>query len=359
MKPPSLRLRYLDWTRGIAALVMLQGHVFQSFLRNDLREGGPYVMSQFLGGMPPAVFLFLLGVTFAFLMDSQESKGFSAASRFLAAIKRSGYLFAAAFAFRLQLWLFSFDKSPWTDVFRVDILNCMGLALLALSVMAVFRTSERIRLCAILGIAIAAASPLVSGIDWVGVPAIVQNYVKPDHVFFGFFPWAAFVAFGMSMGSILRSLKPDDVPAAMQWLGWGGLTLAFAAYALSNISLSIYANSDFWLNGPSLIFIKLGAVLVLITFAWVWNLQIGATDWSLVRQFGLTSLLVYWVHVELVYGRWFGFLKEQLSVGQTIFAIVVTVLLMLGLSLIRTNWAVMKAYLSPADPALARRVSGD
>ena len=188
MKPPSLRLRYLDWTRGIAALVMLQGHVFQSFLRNDLREGGPYVMSQFLGGMPPAVFLFLLGVTFAFLMDSQESKGFSAASRFIAAIKRSGYLFAAAFAFRLQLWLFSFDKSPWTDVFRVDILNCMGLALLALSVMAVFRTSERIRLCAILGIAIAAASPLVSGIDWVGVPAIVQNYVKPDHVFFGFFP---------------------------------------------------------------------------------------------------------------------------------------------------------------------------
>ena len=75
MKPASQRLSYLDWTRGIAALVMLQGHVFQSFLRTDLREGGPYMMSQFAGGMPPAVFLFLLGVTFAFLMDSQERKG--------------------------------------------------------------------------------------------------------------------------------------------------------------------------------------------------------------------------------------------------------------------------------------------
>src|SRR5450631_29473 len=134
MKPSSQRLIYLDWVRGLAAVVMLQGHVFQSFLRNDLREGGPYLMSQFAGGMPPAVFLFLLGVTFAFLMDSQEKKGVSAPARWLAAVKRSGYLFAAAFAFRLQLWLFSADKSPWTDLFRVDVLNCMGLALLILSV---------------------------------------------------------------------------------------------------------------------------------------------------------------------------------------------------------------------------------
>ena len=81
MKPPSQRLLYLDWLRGIAAITMLQGHVFHSFLRNDLRTGGPYQMSQFAGGMPPAIFLFLLGVTFAFLMDSQERKGVRAGRR--------------------------------------------------------------------------------------------------------------------------------------------------------------------------------------------------------------------------------------------------------------------------------------
>jgi uncharacterized membrane protein len=349
MKPPTQRLPYLDWVRGFTALIMLQGHVFQSFLRDDLREGGPYVMSQFAGGMPPAVFLFLLGVTFAFLMDSQEKKGISAPLRFWAAVKRSGYLFAAAFAFRLQLWLFSLDKSPWTDLFRVDILNCMGLALLVLAVMSVFRTVERIRLCAILGAAIAAASPLVSSINWSGVPEIVQNYLKPDHVFFGFFPWAAFVAFGMSVGSILRLLRPQDVAPAMQWFGWGGLTLAFAAYTLSNMSPSLYANSDFWLNSPALIFIKVGAVLILIAFAWVWNMLVAPASWSWVRQFGLTSLLVYWVHVELIYGRWFGSLKDRLTVGQTLFAIVLTIGLMLGLSLLRTNWASVKAYVGSRD----------
>src|SRR5580700_3325012 len=138
MKPPTQRLPYLDWARGFTALVMLQGHVFQSFLRDDLREGGPYVMSQFAGGMPPAVFLFLLGVTFAFLMDSQEKKNVEPRARWLGACKRSGYLFAVAFLFRLQLWLFALGQNPWTDLFRVDILNCMGFALLVLSVMAIF-----------------------------------------------------------------------------------------------------------------------------------------------------------------------------------------------------------------------------
>jgi uncharacterized membrane protein len=359
MKPASQRLLYLDWVRGAAALVMLQGHVFQSFLRNDLREGGPYMMSQFAGGMPPAVFLFLLGVTFAFLMDSQEKKGVSAAGRWRASLKRSGCLFAAAFAFRLQLWLFSIDKSHWADLFRVDILNCMGLALLVFSIMAVFRTEERIRLCAILGVAIAAAAPLISSLDWSGAPAFVRNYILPDHTFFGFFPWAAFVAFGMSAGSILRLLKAEDVPSAMQWLGWGGLALAFGAYTISSMSLSIYPNSDFWLNSPALIFIKLGAILIFIAFAWLWNIRTSAQDWSWVRQFGLTSLLVYWVHVELIYGRWFGVLKEQLTVGQTVFATVLTILLMLLLSLVRTNWVQLRSWFTSANAAIEERIPGD
>ena len=358
MKPPSQRLLYLDWLRGIAAITMLQGHVFHSFLRNDLRAGGPYLMSQFAGGMPPAVFLFLLGVTFAFLMDSQERKGVPAIGRFVAAVRRSGYLFAAAFAFRFQLWIVSFDKSPWTDIFRVDILNSMGLALLLLSVMAVFRTVERIRLCAILGVAIAAASPVISALDVSGVPEIVRNYFIPDHQFFSFFPWAAFVAFGMSMGSILRRLKPEDVAPTMQWLGWGGVALAFAAYSISNMSLSIYTNSDFWLNSPALIFIKLGAVLIMVAFSWVWNLQMAAQQWSWVRQFGMTSLLVYWVHIELVYGRWLGYFKENLTLGETTVMAVAVILAMLALSLLRTNWAAVRAWFGSLSPA-PRRVSGD
>jgi hypothetical protein len=54
----------------MAALIMLQGHVFHS--SNGLARQGP-ALSQFLGGLAPAVFLFLTGVTMAFRMDSDRA----------------------------------------------------------------------------------------------------------------------------------------------------------------------------------------------------------------------------------------------------------------------------------------------
>src|ERR1035438_1519852 len=127
------RLEYLDWVRGIAALIMLQGHVFDSFLRQDLRPGGAYMLSQFVGGMPPAVFLFLTGVTLAFLMDSTERKGVGPAFRVIEAFRRSGYLFFLAFAFRLQAFIFGFPAATSQDLLKVDALNCMGFCIAALS----------------------------------------------------------------------------------------------------------------------------------------------------------------------------------------------------------------------------------
>jgi uncharacterized membrane protein len=98
------RLAFLDWTRGLAALIMLQGHVFHSFTAKELRNDGPYVLSQFIGGITPAVFLFLTGVTLGFLMDSASRKGLSPWQRTWAAARRSGYLLLLAVLFRLQMW---------------------------------------------------------------------------------------------------------------------------------------------------------------------------------------------------------------------------------------------------------------
>src|SRR5271166_6881950 len=153
MKPKTSthRLEYLDWLRGIGATIMLHGHVWDSFLRDDLRSRGPYIFSQFLGGMPPAIFLFLTGVTLAFLMDSSERKGMAPVERVKTAFRRSGYLFFLAFAFRVQLWIFGLP-APWRDLFRVDILNCMGFAIAALSVTALVSTVQRVKLAAALGL---------------------------------------------------------------------------------------------------------------------------------------------------------------------------------------------------------------
>jgi len=194
------RLSFIDWTRGLGATIMLQGHAFHSFTHPSLRESPAWIYSQFVGGMPPAIFLFLTGVTLAFLMDSLEKKGFSNGQRIIGALKRSRYLFLLAFGFRIQMFLFGWPR-PWEDIFKVDVLNCMGFSVAALSLMAVFSTAERARLSAALGVAISVASPVMAQLDWTRVPSIIQHYLAPDGVLFGFFPWAAFLAFGLAIGS--------------------------------------------------------------------------------------------------------------------------------------------------------------
>lgn len=351
MKPH--RLAFLDWMRGLAAIIMLQGHVFDSFNAKDLREQSSFVLSQFVGGITPAVFLFLTGVTLAFLMDSRTRQGVAPGSRVLAALRRAGYLAIVAILFRLQLWIFAAGQSHWTDLFKVDILNAMALGIAAMAPFAILNTVQRVRWGAGAGIVIAAVSPVISALDWSAVHPFLQHYFVPNNLFFTFFPWAAFLAFGLSAGSVLRLVRPEELHRAMQWSTLIGLGLIWTAHYFATLPYSLYTNSEFWLNSPALIFIKLGVLLLLASVAFLWTRYGAPQGWSFVRQLGTTSLLVYWVHTELVYGRWFGEYKLKLSNADTAFAALAVIGVMVLLSVARTG---VKHF--PGVPALLRRRLG-
>ncbi len=332
------RLAFLDWTRGFAALIMLQGHVFHSFAAKELRNDGPYTLSQFCGGLTPAVFLFLTGVTLGFLMDSSAKKGLDAWDRVRSAARRAGFLLAMAFLFRFQMWAFALGQSPWTDLFRVDILNAMALGIVVLSPLAAFETRERVRNAIITGIAIASAAPLINAMNLSGIHPLVRAWFEPNQNFFAFFPWAAFIAFGLAGGSVLRLVEDNEMHRVMQWAAMLGFALLLGAQYFSNLPYSLYANSDFWINSPALILMKTGIILLLASFAFLWTRHMNPNGWSFVRQLGSTSLLVYWVHTELVYGRWFGWMKESLNAGQSALMAVLIIAMMIALSLARTGW---------------------
>ncbi len=113
--------------------------------------------------------------------------------------------------------------------------------------MAIFTTAERVRLCAVLGVVIAAASPIISSIDWKWLPPEIYNYFVPNYNYFSFFPWAAFIAFGLSIGSLLRLVKPDQMNRVMQWGCLAGFGLILGGEYFSNFPYSIYPKSEFWL----------------------------------------------------------------------------------------------------------------
>lgn len=359
--PSKPRLPFLDWMRGVAAVIMLQGHTFHSFSRSDLRNDAPYVYSQFFGGIGPAIFLFLTGITFGFLMDSGERRNLPLWDRAIAALKRARYLIVLAFLFRFQLWLFGYPSSPWTDLFKVDVLNCMALTFLVLSPLALMTTVQRIRWGAIAGLAIAAAGPVVTATNWSWLPGSISAYWIPSYNYFAFFPWAAFIAFGVSAGSILKRITADQVNRVMQWSALTGFGLVLSGQYFSNLPYTFYEKSEFWLNSPGLVIIKLGVLLLIISFAYLWTEYVVRDKWSWVKQLGTTSLLVYWVHIEIVYGRWFGSFKDALDNTQVAIFSVLLILAMLGLSVLRTRWRGVRFPSWVPIPATMtpRRIAGD
>src|SRR5690242_7433311 len=101
--------------RGLAVVLMIQCHTFNSFARPDVRETGSYVLSQFVGGMAAPLFLFMAGMTLAFQMDSALRKGIAPSARWLAALRRGAYVLAIAYLFRLSNCVASLPKPDWHE----------------------------------------------------------------------------------------------------------------------------------------------------------------------------------------------------------------------------------------------------
>jgi hypothetical protein len=62
----------------------------------------------------------------------------------------------------------------------------------------------------------------------------------------------------------------------------------------------------------------------------------GPDPFSPMRQLGITSLFIYWIHVEMAYGGLSRPIKGQLPLPWSLLAFVLFLAAMLGLSLIKT-----------------------
>jgi len=168
--------------------------------------------------------------------------------------------------------------------------------------------------------------------------------------------------FGVAAGSAIRIIPADSMNKAVAWCAAGAAAAIAVCHYCVPAPWPIYAHSDYWLNSPAQILTKQSVTFLMLAFAFVWTRYLAGGGWSWVRQFGTTSLLVYWVHIELVYGRWMWYFKDALNIPQTIAVSAFVILLMLGISTLKTRWSEVRAWLDrvgwPLTPAVDE-ASGD
>jgi len=354
--PKPARLVYVDWMRGLACVLMFQTHCYDSWLGGDARKTKFFMWSQLGGTLPAPLFLFLAGISFALVIDKLRQKGLASNQIALTVIRRAAEIFALGLLFRLQEFLIAFGWAPWSDLLRVDILNTIGLSMVLMGIacwmVLSLSRSPRTRLHLIgTAAAIALVISLVTPPLWTTwrprwMPWPLESYIngvhnlgQPQPWLFPIFPWAAFAFLGLTIGFILLSdWSREHEAGSFALAGTGGLALILLARWLDARPWHVYAVYDFWHTSPSFFLIRAGILfsILLAVYAWCrWGL--GHWGFSPIAQLGQTSLLVYWVHIEFVYGRFSILPKRTVGIRTASSGLLVIFLSMLLLSLLRSK----------------------
>jgi uncharacterized membrane protein len=302
--------------RGVAVLIMVEAHTFNAWTapseRSDL-----YRLLMVVGGFGAPAFLFLAGVAMPLAIAGRMRKGLDAAEALKLARRRGWQIFALAFLFRFQSWVIS--RGPALTLLKVDILNILGLSMLAAALLwGLARTrGARIALFVAAAVAVAAVAPAIRASTAItGWPDPLEWYFHPwaGRSSFTLSPWPAFLFAGVAAGEWLEAARtaPEERIATWQ-LGAMGAVLVAAGYAATFFP-PVYDNNTLWTVAPSFFGLRLGVLLIALPVALVWALR--RTGYSVLEEFGLSSLFVYWIHVEMVYGIVSMSLHRKLTVPQ-------------------------------------------
>lgn len=349
--PARPRLAYVDWMRGLACLLMFQTHAYDSWLSEEARRSTPFMYSQLLGTFPAPLFLFLAGFAVALGIDRMEAKGATQREVAIAFIKRGAEIFGLAMLFRLQQFLMGWGWSPWTDLLRVDILNTIGLSLAMAAIVPLAARGVWRRAAVASGIAAAFAllTPPVWATDKLRVlPWWIASYFNGGHVdrtprgwFFPIFPWSGFVFLGVAAGVIVMWARRDgrEWRAIAALAAVGAIAVPISRW-LDHGPGQFYAVYNYWLTSPNFFLARCGLLLVILGGCYAWCAIKPGGWWSPVEQLGSTSLLVYWVHIELVYGRLSILPKHRVDFATASWGLA-------GIAVTMTLLSVLKVRLSP------------
>jgi len=303
------RLPAIDLVRGLAVVLMVMHHVVDAWTRAPDREGTLWKALRHLGGVPAPGFLVLAGLSAALLAARAREKGVPTSIRAAEAVRRGLYVFGIAFAFRLFVFVGGLNRwSEWRGIFRVDVLNCMGLALVLVGGLGALAGSRRSSIVVGVSVFVAfvAPAPWIYGRELGWDATFVANYVAGAGplVLFPAFPWIGFVGAGWVLGEVTWSASADEAPRGFATtLLFGGLMAVAVPVSIDALlSWSPFPPHNWWRASPAYVVVRIGIQMTLLGLALRWTAPEASPAGRLLLLFGRHSLFVYVFHLELAYG---------------------------------------------------------
>ncbi|MDH5490518.1 MAG: DUF1624 domain-containing protein [Myxococcales bacterium] len=327
-RPSPRRALAIDLLRLIAIFQMVQGHTMDAVLAEELRSGLFFEFWSWIRGLTSVAFLFAAGLSFhlATLLRLEAHRRSPAARgrrwRRASLLILLGYL--------LHLPIDAREAAPAFAAFLVvDVLQCIGVLLLVLEVLALNAPSARV----VVGLAAALGAALLLVSDWTepmatpGQGGLLLNYLSHGAgSIFPIAPWGAHLMLGVALGAL--AFPQGGATRSRHTL----LTLGAAGAALLLLGLLL---PDLLGSLACARLVPLG-VVVLLTAGLV---PLGARMGSLpawISKLAAQSLSIYVFHILVAYGGVIGLsslVGPSLSLGPALALTLALLLLSAGVGL--------------------------
>jgi uncharacterized membrane protein len=338
-------------------LIMILAHVLDAWTLPAERSTSMFRNLTIVSGFAAPLFLWLAGVALVLSAERTARRSGSRRTAWLSIVRRGLEIFILAFVFRVQAFLLSPGGWP-ISIFRVDILNVMGPAIVAAGVIwgLVRSRAWLVVVYSIVAFGLAMLTPIVRAAGWVNqLPIWLQWHLRPagEHTTFTMLPWAGFVLAGAAAGVLIAVAR--DERAARWWhagLGLSGVVMTALGFYAASLP-SIYRQSSFWTSSPTYFGIRVGILMIALALIFALAEIATAWDWSLrpLERLGRASLFIYWVHVEIVYGYATWPLRLHLRVWQTLVAFALFSLFMYAVLMLRDRLIDYWSRNEAGDPA--------
>jgi len=293
------RVRAFDWLRGIAVLVMVETHAMV-LLRKQLLATPVAGVLDYVNGLVAPSFIFAAGFSLALVQVRAAAAGGPRAPRVLRTLRRIAEVLAVG---TLINWVwFPISVEPgW--LLRIDILQCIGLTLLAALPLNVALAGSP-RTLALVSVLVAVTlfllSPFADGVT--GPLQDLFNKDGPRHSVFPLLPWAGWAFLGGAAGAVAARGTAVQVRRLAVGIGLGSA----AAWFLKPLWIAVYPPHAFWVTDPANTGARGIAVMavLLLLLAIEARVPAGARRspgvW-LLELFGTSSLAAYFWHEMLIY----------------------------------------------------------
>lgn len=348
------KVRYIsaDLLRGLVIIIMIEVHVFNAFLIPELRQTGWFSILNFINGLVAPSFLFVSGFAFQVSSGSKLDEMRKLGKAFWKKIGRIFQIVIIGYGLHLPFYSLSKSINEATpqlleSFFAVDVLQCIGFGLLFLFLTRLLIKSDKVYHYFLIAslIFVTLISPFLWRIEFADyLPIAVANYFNRLHgSLFPIFPWLNFLLAGGIFAKYFVDARERNIEEKFIKLSaiTGFIVLLFGHLFYSGLFpktlTSILPNPVFYLE-------RLGYIFVLFYLCWIVDRKTNIKN-TFIMDASRESLLVYWLHLIVIYGMFWGGKSLAIIIGSTyngLEASIATLILITLMIIIAKIWGRLK-----------------